>query len=312
MKLSFLAQLIFLLILVVSIFMIFTNSVGGRTKLIMIVFCVVIGTYLFMKLPFFRNYNEIVGTPVSAKDEYTIDGESLKKSDGHFAISSWIFIDDWNYRYGENKIILEKEVPASSSSSSLPRISLDGYKNNLIIDLDVFNTPNSSSFRDSLAAVLENNSIPFNNNSSLGCSNNEITIDGVSQTGISCPGTATTVENQIIVENVNMQKWVNVLVTVNNRTLDVYLNGKLVQTKAFNNIIDSSAFNNGGITVTPGGGFGGFVSKVQYYPYFVTPRKAWSIYRDGFGDVLEGTLNKYNVSVSLYEDSIEKGKYFVF
>lgn len=311
MKLSFLVQLIFLLILVVSIFMIFTNSVGGRTKLIMIVFCVVIGTYLFMKLPFFRNYNEIVGSPVSAKDEYIIDGESLKKSDGHFAISSWIFIDDWNYRYGENKIILEKDVPASGSSSKLPRISLDGYKNNLIIDLDVYNSSNYGSFRDSLAAELDNNGIVFNENSSLDCSDNQIIID-ISQSGISCPNSATIIGQQIIVENINMQKWVNVLITVNNRTLDVYLNGKLVQTKAFNNVIDSTAFNYGGITVTPNGGFGGFVSKVQYYPYFVTPRKAWSIYRDGFGDVLEGTLNKYNLSVSLYEDSIEKGKYFVF
>lgn len=309
MKLSFLVQLIFLLILVVSIFMIFTNSVGGRTKLIMIVFCVVIGTYLFMKLPFFRNYNEIVGSPVSAKDEYTIDGESLKKSDGHFAISSWIFIDDWNYRYGENKIILEKELPASGSSSSLPRISLDGYKNNLIIDLDVFDQ-DFTSYRDSLAAVLENNSQTYSNIEDLDCSNNVITENGtVVGSGYACPGPS---QQQVIVENINMQKWVNVLVTVNNRTLDIYLNGKLVQTKAFNNIIDAAAFNYGGITVTPGGGFGGFVSKVQYYPYFVTPRKAWSIYRDGFGDVLEGTLNKYNVSVSLYEDSIEKGKYFVF
>ena len=46
------------------------------------------------------------------------------------------------------------------SSSSLPRISLDGYKNNLIIDLDVF-SPDFTSFRDSLATVLENNGVAF-------------------------------------------------------------------------------------------------------------------------------------------------------
>ena len=97
--------------------------------------------------------------------------------------------------------------------------------------------------------------------------NNLIAMNGSVVTGdLSCPGPS---NQQVIVENINMQKWVNVLVTVNNRTLDVYLNGKLVQTKAFNNIIDTAAFNHGGITVTPQGGFGGFVSKVQYYPYFL-------------------------------------------
>ena len=66
------------------------------------------------------------------------------------------------------------------------------------------------------------------------------------------------------------------------------------------------------LKITPNGGFGGFISKVQYFPYFITPAKAWSIYRGGFGDAFESALNKYNLSVTFYEDQIEKKKYFVF
>ena len=34
--------------------------------------------------------------------------ENIEESDGQFAISVWIFIDDWNYKYGEEKLFYEK------------------------------------------------------------------------------------------------------------------------------------------------------------------------------------------------------------
>ena len=87
-----------------------------------------------------------------------------------------------------------------------------------------------------------------------------------------------------------------------------FLNDK----QTFNNLIDTEAFNNSGITITPDGGFGGFVSRVRYYPYYINPEKAWSIYKDGFGDAFESALSKYNMSLSVYEDQIEKNKFFLF
>ena len=109
-----------------------------------------------------------------------------------------------------------------------------------------------------------------------------------------------------------MQKWVNIITSVSNRSIDIYINGKLIKTKTFNNLIDVQAFNSGGITLTPNGGFGGFISKVRYYPYYITPQQAWNIYKEGFGDAFESALNKYNLSVSLYEDRIEQNKFYLF
>ena len=110
----------------------------------------------------------------------------------------------------------------------------------------------------------------------------------------------------VTIQNVNIQKWVNMIVTFNNRTLDVYMNGKLVKSTPFNNIILSPLKNDStsdvdSIWITSGGGFNGLVSKIEYYPYFVTPAKAWSIYRGGFGDAFEGTLNQYNLKLAFYE-----------
>lgn len=312
MKLSFLVQLILLLILVVSVYLVFTNSVEGKTKMILIILSLVIGIYLLSKMTVFKDYDEVVSSPTSAKEEQNVT--DLKKTDGNFAISCWIFIDDWNYKYGQEKIILEKTV---TNGSALPKIYLDPYKNDLKVKLTTFLEDNAK-YNAAVNTAMTNAGESYDDTATYDCSGAflretdgaTVTVfNGVSNTEIPC---VTGPAKEITVENINMQKWVNILTTVNNRTLDVYINGKLVQTQEFNNVIDVNAFNYGGINVTPGGGFGGFVSKVQYYPYFVTPRKAWNIYKGGFGDAFESGMDKYNMSVSFYEDSVEKKKYYIF
>lgn len=307
MKLAFLIQLILLLLLVVSLYMVFTNSVGGRMRLIMIVFCVVIGIYLFQKLKIFNDYDEFYSTPTSARttgvQTIKINKEELKKSEGHFSVSMWIFIDDWNYNYGATKNILKK---VDVNGLALPHIYLDAYKNDLHIDVDMF-AKDSDDYQTALAtAAGDSFTAPFE------CNKDSKTIFDASNidTGIACP--EPDVSQNMIIENINMQKWVNIITTVNNRTMDVYINGKLIKTKTFDNIIDPVLLNSGGIELVSGGGFGGFFSKVQYYPYFITPEKAWSIYKGGFGDAFESALDRYNLSLSFYKDSVEQNKMYLF
>lgn len=303
MKLAFLIQLILLLLLVVSLYMVFTNSVGGRAKLIMIVFCVVIGIYLFQKLKIFNDYDEFHSTPTSARaGAVTIDQEQLKKSEGHFAVSMWIFIDDWNYNYGETKNILKK---VNGDDLSLPHIYLGKFKNDLHIDVDMF-AKDSADYQTLLKIEAGGSE-----GATFICDKNTKTIfENGTDTDIACP--EPDVSQNITIENINMQKWVNIITTVNNRTLDVYINGKLIKTKTFDNIIDPVLLNSGGIELVSDGGFGGFFSKVQYYPYFITPEKAWSIYKGGFGDAFESALDRYNMSLSFYKDSVEQNKMYLF
>lgn len=317
MKLAFLIQLILLLLLVVSLYMVFTNSVGGRMRLIMIVFCVVIGIYLFQKLKIFNDYDEFYSTPTSARttgaQTIMINKEELKKSEGHFSVSMWIFIDDWNYNYGATKNILKK---VDVNGLALPHIYLDAYKNDLHIDVDMF-AKDSDDYQTELSKALTAGgytgtetvfNCKLNNDDPPVRKIHETSTD--SNTGIACP--EPDVSQNMIIENINMQKWVNIITTVNNRTMDVYINGKLIKTKTFDNIIDPVLLNSGGIELVSGGGFGGFFSKVQYYPYFITPEKAWSIYKGGFGDAFESALDRYNMSLSFYKDSVEQNKMYLF
>lgn len=291
-----------LLILVVGTYLVFTNSIQGKMKLIMIVFCIVVGLYLFLKLPAFKNYNEVLSSPQSAKSEYSLVGSELKKTDGPIGLSTWIYIDNWNYKYGEEKTIIDSE------NKYFPKITLGAYKNDITVSVNVYGDEDTVYSIDQLRSALDNSEVSYSESEDLSCNGGSIEKDGV-LTDVACPSGG---PEDVEITNVNIQKWVNLLVTFNNRTMDVYMNGKLIKSTPFNNIIASGGIFKNDIKITPYGGFGGFVSKTQYYPYFITPAKAWSIYRGGFGDAFESSLNKYNLSVSFYEDSVERNKYFVF
>ena len=309
MRLSFLIQLVLLVILIVGIYLIFSNGVSGRNKLILIVALIVIGVYLFSKLPFLRGYNEVIENPVVANTERIFEASDLKKSNGEFAISSWIYINDWNTKYGEEKEILNK-------GDDLITMKLGEYENNLEIKLKMFSNT-SAEYQTNLLNLVKAVESTYSTSGTLSCSGDLIHVDGapVVLTGglnVTCDPGSGSVEIPVTIENINLQKWVNIIVAVNDRTLDVYINGKLVTSKAYDNIINTALINNNDLIVTPNGGFGGFVSKIQYYPHFITPKKAWEIYRGGFGDAFASALDKYNLSVSFYEDQVEKKKYWVF
>lgn len=331
MKLSFLIQLVMLLLLLVCIYLIFTNSVEGRTKLIMIIFCIVLGLYLFSKINVFNSYDEFVSVPQSAKESIaSIEADKLKKSEGQFTMSCWIYIDDWNYKYGEKKVIMQR----NNQGMTAPVIELGKYKNDLKVTLETFkDEAETNDYKTALRDAVFNSTqytesttlstdFPDGNTLDIDCSNENIifcsetdTLDDcadidIKNYNIPCSDAQNTEET--IIDNIPLQKWVNIITTISDRSIDIYINGKLVKTKTFSNAIDTTSFNNSDVEIVPSGGFGGFISKVRYYPYYISPQKAWDIYKEGFGDAFESALNRYNMSVSFYQDSIEQNKLFLF
>lgn len=103
------------------------------------------------------------------------------------------------------------------------------------------------------------------------------------------------------VDNIPLQKWVNVIVSLYNRTLDVYLDGKLVRTCVLPGVAKIS--NDAPIYITPLGGFSGYTSNVQYYPNSLNPQQAYNIYRAGSGT----TEFPYSIKVSFLENQKEQG-----
>jgi len=101
---------------------------------------------------------------------------------------------------------------------------------------------------------------------------------GAGATGAGARGSNNSAYNCKI-NNFPLQRWVNLVVSLNNRTLDLYLNGKLVRTCLLpaTAIIDANA----SVALTPSGGFKGWTSNIQYFSKSLNPNEAFNIYSTG-------------------------------
>jgi hypothetical protein len=110
------------------------------------------------------------------------------------------------------------------------------------------------------------------------------------------------------VRNVPLQKWVNLIISLYGRTLDVYIDGKLVRTCVLPGVAQVNP--DADVLVTPMGGFSGWTSNFQYWAAATNPQQAYNIYKAGYGgNVLGNVFNKYRVKVSFLEDNKEQGSF---
>jgi hypothetical protein len=197
----------------------------------------------------------------------------------NFTYSVWIYIDDWNYKYGFEKTIILRDAStaAVATTTTTPVV---------INPSTIIPSPFIYLGADSNKLVIQQAVYPSSGSSSIPTTND---VDKVE------------------IDNIPLQKWVNVLVSVYGRTLDTYLDGKLVNTHILTNTayVGNSTSN---IYVTPSGGFSGFRSNLQYFPNETDPQTAWNIYANGYGT--DGSLNNpYSVEVSLYNNGTQQGNY---
>ena len=111
--------------------------------------------------------------------------------------------------------------------------------------------------------------------------------------------------NNSEIENVPIQRWVNLFFSVYGRTLDIYLDGKLVRTNILPGIAN---INQSAPTfITPMGGFYGWTSKFQYWPNASDPQQAWNVYKAGYGgnSILSSLIGQYQVKVALINNGQE-------
>lgn len=220
-----------------------------------------------------KDVNTLTGL-ISGQTMQKIEPSSLASSStggnsSNFTYSIWFFIDDWNYRYGESKIIFGRMTSGSGKKEPCPSVTLGPTHNNIIVSLSVY--PGLDEEPEDGSNFIVHN-----------C-------------GIS---------------NVPIQKWCNLLISVYGRTLDIYLDGKLVRTCVLPGVakIDSSS----PVYVTPLGGFSGWTSRFQYWSDSTDPQKAWNIYRAGYGGSWLGSLfGKYTVKVALMEGDTEDSSFTI-
>lgn len=128
--------------------------------------------------------------------------------------------------------------------------------------------------------------------------------------GISCTGSSASAASQqsvCHVKNVPIQRWVCLIVSVYGRTLDIYLDGKLVRTCVLPGTSDALTSQSSLTNIVIGGGFDGFITSVKYKAAPVNPQESWNTYTDGYGgSMMQDILNKYKIKLSFLVDDVEK------
>lgn len=94
------------------------------------------------------------------------------------------------------------------------------------------------------------------------------------------------INEQIIIDDIPVKKWVNLIIRCEGRNVDVYINGTLTR----RHILDSVPRQNyGDVFVSMNGGFDGYLSQLQYFNYALGVSKIQSIIKDGPNMKMEST-----------------------
>ena len=167
--------------------------------------------------------------------------------------STWIYVKDWNYKFGQYKNILWKGNPPNTSTrSSGPTVSN-------IHCPSIWLYPLTNSLK-----VVTSTSVP--------------------EQVESCD-----------VQNIPLMTWVHIVYVLNNRTVDLYINGKLERSCALRGI---PTITNDPVYITTGSpqpGFYGKIGKTQYFTKSLLPNDVANLYQ-------KGPLGSTNYQVQFFSD----------
>lgn len=202
-------------------------------------------------------------------------------------LSMWFYIDMWdtntsnihpkNILYiGDSNV---KNVNINSSTlTDLSCVSITNTYKNIAIELDNY----------------ENNlNIYVLCNNDNKCATNELVM------------------SKYKISNIPIQKWNNLTLSIDSKLLDVYLDGKLLNSFVLPNIINYPTATDQNIYLghlDNTESWQGFITRIRFESNSITPKDALDIYNAGINsNHTNSLLSKYSLKVSFLEYNKEKG-----
>lgn len=215
---------------------------------LIIIVLVIVVIYFIWSMMNSSSSSTVISGSQDAKTQTSI---SISDNSYSFALSTWIYVNEWETTSGE-KTIFSSE---SDSSQNTPNLLVSLGK-----DINVLN----------VALGDRSTAIPP-------------------------------------IPNIPLQTWVSVILNVNNgSSIDIYINGKLVQTNALQN---PWSLNAGSVYVGSKNGFDGYITLATFHKAPLGPQDAWDIYSTGYGSSGSSSVtdffNKYKIRFAFVKDNVE-------
>jgi hypothetical protein len=223
-------------------------------------------------------------------------------SSSNFMLSVWFYIDNWGNNISNEKNILFMAARDNAQTVTQLTSNLSGISNRVTIE-------SSNNIYKNLNIVLDK----YENN---------LFIDIESYLDKPESGNKT-IYTRYKIPNISVQKWNNLTLSIDTRTFDVYLDGKLRNSfilhglyknqdtsQVKKNIYIGNMQMTGRTTDNNGlnSSFEGFITRIRYEGNAINPQEAYSIYKAGISRSLANSMyNKYRLKVSFLEYNKEKG-----
>jgi hypothetical protein len=180
-------------------------------------------------------------TAIDGKERTVIGASSAPIGTGSdYGLQFWMYIKDWDYKFGSIKNVV-KRVGANNAAISNPNVSLNPTDNSLDVSVHYFGSASQGE-------------------TATGSTNSSGDV-------FTCT-----------VENVPLQSWFSVSVTMFDRNMDIYINGRLVKSCVIPGVPKPAI---GDIILNDNGGFSGSICNLRTFTGMLSPSDAQAFFGAG-------------------------------
>jgi len=227
---------------------------------------------------------------------------------GEFTLNMWLYISGYNYRSNERKHILDIYSANADGGFSTILIALDAYNPKLLVRAHTIASTPSGNTRNANYGITDcsgSTSSDCSGGTTLGfhqitdtnynvgqsIADNSLVKNDLQQ--FFRPLTISQPTSTCEVPDIAMQKWINLCVVMNAKTLDIYLDGKLVKTCVYRHYFKVDNANGVALRYLQKGnfvgstgagtlsGFDGYFSRLQMFNTALNPDDIYKTYMAG-------------------------------
>lgn len=281
------------------------SSPIARMIPVFIIFLGLLGLYYLYQYLFGPKMNN--SFPLTGKQSAQVDKPIIFTSTqlaplyegGEFTVSTWIYVSNWSYRGGKNKSIIR----IGGNNFDTIRVYLGAHNPKLYVRL---HTKENTMVMGSGAPLATATATATTTTTSASTSavqseNLDISSRSLLNTLQTESGLLDNLHTCDIPE-LPLQRWVNISISVNGKTVDVYIDGKLSRS-----CVLSAPFrvdDGYNATILEYGGFGGQIANTIMYDTALNPEEVYKNYMAGPEPItsIGGLLSNYfvpNIRISI-------------
>ena len=283
------------------------SSPIARMIPVFIIFLGLLGLYYLYQYLFGPKMNN--SFPLTGKQSAQVDKPIIFTSTqlaplyegGEFTVSTWIYVSNWSYRGGKNKSIIR----IGGNNFDTIRVYLGAHNPKLYVRL---HTKENTMVMGSGAPLATASATASTTATATSASTSAVQSENLDISSRSLLNTLQT-ESGLLdnlhtcdIPELPLQRWVNISISVNGKTVDVYIDGKLSRS-----CVLSAPFrvdDGYNATILEYGGFGGQIANTIMYDTALNPEEVYKNYMAGPEPITSiiGLLSNYfapNIRISI-------------